>query len=470
MAVIKASFLKSLPPLWPEDILPQIAAKLRASATKIVVLDDDPTGTQTVHDVPVYMDYSKDTLLAAFKDGGHVFYILTNSRSLPADEAVALAHELGSNLKLVSQTTGLPFVVISRSDSTLRGHYPEEVDALAGALEESFDATLIIPAFIEGKRFTVGDVHYVQEDDKLVPAGETEFAKDAAFGYQASNLRAWVEEKTKENVAASRVRSITIEDVRLHGVEHVANKLRALNGGAVCIVNAADYRDLEVLTLALLTAEEDGKRFLYRTAASMVAVRAGVARRELLLPTDFNLSAKTGGLIMVGSYVSTTTRQLERLLQESDVTGVELKVAGLLDDTLREAEIASAAKAATGLIRAGKNAVVYTSRNLIKTAHADDNLKLGRRVSRGLIETLQQIAVRPRYLLAKGGITSSDLATKGLGVKRAVVLGQLLPGVPVWRLGQESRWPQLIYVVFPGNVGDSAALRAGLRKLQPEPS
>ncbi len=89
---------------------------------------------------------------------------------------------------------------------------------------------------------------------------------------------------------------------------------------------------------------------------------------------------------------------------------------------------------------------------------AESSLAIGRRVSDGLVAIVRAISVRPRYLLAKGGITSSDIATQGLGVKRALVLGQLLPGVPVWQLGPETRYPGLGYIVFPGNVGGPQAL------------
>ena len=89
-----------------------------------------------------------------------------------------------------------PPFVISRSDSTLRGHYPGEVEALAQALGEPYHATLLIPFFLEGGRYTLHDVHYLQDGDTLTPVGESEFAKDTTFGFASSDLRAWVAEKT----------------------------------------------------------------------------------------------------------------------------------------------------------------------------------------------------------------------------------------------------------------------------------
>ena len=82
-----------------------------------------------------------------------------------------------------------------------------------------------------------------------------------------------------------------------------------------------------------------------------------------------------------------------------------------------------------------------------------------------LFRSVSSLAVRPRFLVAKGGITSSDIGVHALQVRRATVLGQALPGVPVWKLGAESRYPGMSYVVFPGNVGDEDGLRSLVENL-----
>jgi uncharacterized protein YgbK (DUF1537 family) len=100
------------------------------------------------------------------------------------------------------------------------------------------------------------------------------------------------------------------------------------------------------------------------------------------------------------------------------------------------------------LLEAGRDVVVYTSRALVRGSDPAHSLHLGSRVSQGLIDVVRRLTVQPRYLVAKGGITSSDVATQGLGVQRAAVAGQILPGVPVWVLGEESRFPGAAYVFF----------------------
>ena len=82
---------------------------------------------------------------------------------------------------------------------------------------------------------------------------------------------------------------------------------------------------------------------------------------------------------------------------------------------------------------------------------------------------VRRLATRPRYLVAKGGITSYDIATRALGVKRAMCIGQILPGVPVWELGESSRFPGLKFVAFPGNLGDPDWLSEVVLKLRGTP-
>ncbi|HEU5099894.1 MAG TPA: four-carbon acid sugar kinase family protein [Roseiflexaceae bacterium] len=464
-----ADTLATLPPEWPADPLPAIQAAVRSAGEMLVVLDDDPTGTQSVHGISVLTEWPVEALRAELDGDRPAVYLLTNSRSMPLAQAQALNAEIGRNIRLAAESGARRPVVVSRSDSTLRGHFPGEVDALAEALGGGFDATLLIPAFIAGGRYTIDDVHYVADGDQLIPAGQTDFARDATFGYQASNMCEWVEEKTEQRVSAAGVASVSIAAIRSEGPDGVAARLAALSHDSICVVNAASERDLAVAALGILQAELAGKRFLYRTAASIVPLRAGIEPRPLLARADLDLpeagpstysigSGGAAGLIVVGSYVSKTSGQVAALLEQPDVASVEVRVDALLADAGWADEVARVAQATDQLLRAGQNVAIFTSRRLVTGADAEASLAIGRRVSDGLVAIVRALSTRPRYLLAKGGITSSDTATRGLDVKRALVLGQILPGVPVWRLGPESRYPGMIYIVFPGNVGGPNAL------------
>jgi uncharacterized protein YgbK (DUF1537 family) len=113
-------------------------------------------------------------------------------------------------------------------------------------------------------------------------------------------------------------------------------------------------------------------------------------------------------------------------------------------------------------MRQDATVVIYTSRELV-AASGDESLLVGQAISQALVDIVRSIDIRPQLLVAKGGITSSDIATRACQVERATVLGQALPGVPVWRCGPESRQPGLSLVVFPGNVGGVDALSAVVR-------
>ncbi len=449
--------LASLPPQWPVELLPDIR-RSRSGDRKLIVLDDDPTGTQTVHDIPVLTTWTADALQAELESDCPAIYLLTNSRSLGEADAVALAREIGTAINEAAGRAGVSVEVISRSDSTLRGHFPAEVDALAVELGLEDAPYLIIPFFLEGGRYTLDDVHYVAEGDTMMPAAETSYARDAVFGYSQSNLRQWVAEKTADRLPASVVLPITLDDLRLGGPNRVAEKLGSLGPGTAAVVNAASYRDLEVFVMGLLMAEAEGHEFLARSAASYVRVRAGIPPRPLLDPVEMTADNGHGGLFVVGSYVPKTTGQLHALIERGTAQGVEVHVEELLDDVRQAAEIQRVTERLNKFLLDGTDVVVYTSRDLTTGLSDEDNLAIGRQVSDSLIAIVRALAVQPRYLVAKGGITSSDVATKGLDVRRAIVLGQILPGVPVWQLGDESRYPGMAYTVFPGNVGDDDAL------------
>lgn len=437
-----------LPEPWPEELLPSIARA--ADDRTLIVLDDDPTGTQTVRDVPVLTDWSEPSLRSLFDDGEPVAYVLTNSRAFRADRASTIASEIGTRLRSVAGTR--PFRVVSRSDSTLRGHFPAEVDALAASLGWDTAPVLLAPYFGEGGRITVGDVHYLLRRDDWLPVAETEFARDPVFGYAESNLVEWARARTRGD---RPVTSLSLELVRAGGPDAVEARLRSLAPRTVCVVNAAADRDLEVVVAAAQRIETP---LLVRSAASWVRIAAGQPRAGLLTADELEIGGGAG-LVVVGSHVPLTTRQLDalRAAPPAPLAWLELDVPELLAN--RTVDLASAIDEA---LSAGRTAVLATSRERA----GGDQLAIGERVSTALVETVRALRIRPAWLLAKGGITSSDMATQALDVRWARVLGQLVPGVPVWRCADESRWPGLALVVFPGNVGDDGALREAVARLQ----
>jgi len=436
------------------------------SHSKLVVVDDDPTGTQTVHGVRVFMEWSVPTLRAALARPEPLFYVSTNSRSMPRAEAEALAHELGRNLRAAAEHTGVQVVVASRSDSTLRGHFPAEVDALSSELPAPVDGVILVPAFFDAGRYTIDNIHWVEAAGVLVPAHETEFARDPDFGFAHGDLREWIHEKTAGAVEAGSVICISLEQIRRGGPDRIAATLQEARGGIPIVANAACDEDLEVLALGVLSAEQSGKRFIYRTSASFVKVRGGVDDRALL--TRLEVRPGPGpGLVVAGSYVARTTAQIDRLVAAGRATPVEISVPLLLSESTHMREVRRATRAASDAMARGTTVLMYTTRAKQDTV---DFLSAGRNVMAGLCEAVAGIPQRPGFLVAKGGITSIALVRSALGCTEAEVLGQIHKGVPVWRLGAGSRWNDVPYIVFPGNVGDSTSLLTIVETLTGEPS
>ena len=453
----KQRVFDALGQVWPDQLLEAVQAKLAQSDRKLVVLDDDPTGSQTVHGVHLLSEWSVDILTTELKQSD-TFFVLTNSRSLSAHDAAALAEEVGRNLRRAATLAGVDIAVISRSDSTLRGHYPGEVDALARGLAQEIDATILIPFFDAGGRYTIGNVHYVQQGDELVPAAQTEFARDPAFPFSHSLMPAYVEEKTAGAITADQVVCVGLDVLRRQGPQAVTEILLGAPKGTAIVVNGADPRDIEVFVMGALDAEEKGKHYIYRTAADFVRVRAGIAVKPLLAPAELTVDTHRGGLLIVGSHVAKSTEQLNHVLGMAGVEAIEIPVSDLLDTATRARVMTTIGTDVAEKLEAGQTVVTYTSRGLLTGATPEASLAISRTISDAICDIVRTLPAPPRFLIAKGGITSHDVATKGLGVKRALVLGQLQPGVPVWEMGAESKFPGMRYVVYPGNVGSPQGL------------
>ena len=450
--------LQSLPPEWGDNPLPHIYAALTASGRKIVILDDDVMGTQSVHDIAVLMDWSVDALRAELEADSRAFFVVTNARTMPEPQARAVNAFVARNLCEAARHAGVDFSIVSRLDSTLRGHFPAEMRAIESSLSDKSDGWIVAPLFLEGGRYTINDTQYVADGDWLVPVGDTEFARDPAFAFTSSTLQDWVEEKTAGCVTADSVASVSIEDLRLGGPGRVAEILSAVPHGGVCVVNGASNRDMEVFVQGLLDIEETGKRFLFRAAASFIKALLGQSERPLLTSAELGLDGSRGMLVVVGSHVPRTTQQLNHLLANTDAVGVEANVARLLADDTRQAEIDRAAHSAEDVIRSGGDAVMYTSRELVEGNSADHSLAIGHQVSQAMSEVVARVRVRPRCVIIKGGATSYAIATKALNVNRAWSPGQAAPGVPAWILGEETLHPGMPCVIFPGNVGGDDGL------------
>ena len=430
----------------------------------IIVLDDDPTGTQTVHDIAVYTDWKRESIYAGFAEPRRMFYILTNSRALTEEQTIEVHRKIAENIMAVSKKTGKDFMVISRGDSTLRGHFPLETKVLKETMEKSgrvIHGEILIPFFLEGGRYTIEDTHYVNCNGELVPAGKTEFAMDKTFGYESSNLRNYIEEKTKGEYRAESVISISLESLRNKKIDEILKQLLEVDNFQKVIVNAVEYKDIEIFCIALHRAMLQNKYFLFRTAASFVKVIGGISDKAYLDKKDIiRENNQRGGMIIIGSHTKKTTTQLEKLKGLDNVEFLEFNSDLVLEDKLPE-EVNRVVEISEKRIIEGTSVVVYTKRRLLalKEDTPEEALIRSVKISEAVKDIVAQTNIQPSFMIAKGGITSSDIGVKALNIKRAIVKGQIKPGVPVWKADEESKFPGISYIIFPGNVGEDSTLR-----------
>jgi uncharacterized protein YgbK (DUF1537 family) len=422
-------------------------------------------------------------------DGQHprAVYVLTNTRSLDPAEAAARNEEVVRNALAAASAAGtagggLRLSFVSRSDSTLRGHFPLEPDVIAATVTavngEATDGVVIVPAFPDAGRVTIGGVHFTrgtgENAGKLTPVADTEFARDASFGFANSEMAKYVEEKSQGRFPANSVIVLDLNIIRASAdpqisAKAIADAIDSATNSTPIVADIVTENDLRALSLGLEEAERRGKKLLYRVGPPFVRARIGQDIRSELTGEEAyagNTPSEAGGLIVVGSHVGVTTRQLNALTeQHSAARIVEIDVEKLLGDNAAEYLDETVDTVAAAL--RGGDVIVHTSRLLIKTDDAAASLKIARTVSAAVVAVVNRTlkTFPPRFVIAKGGITSSDVAAHGLEIRHAIVRGPMLPGiVSLWE-PVDGPAKGIPYIVFAGNVGDDQSLADVTRKL-----
>jgi uncharacterized protein YgbK (DUF1537 family) len=427
---------------------------------KIIVLDDDPTGSQTVHSCLLLTQWDIPTLVTALQDAVDIFFVLTNTRALTPAAAAARTTEVCRNLREAIAIAQIQnFLLVSRSDSTLRGHYPIETDAIAAELG-NFDAHFLLPAFFEGGRFTKDSIHYLVVNNVPTPVHETEFARDSVFAYSYSYLPDYVAEKTQGKIPAKSVERFLLADVRGGCLE----RLMTLKDNRCCVVDGEQQSDFDQFAADLLAAAQQGKRFLFRSAASILTSLANLGAQPVQDMRQMVRNQRPGAVI-VGSHVQKTTAQLHELLKAPGIVGVEIAVSRLLTES-PDILIAEAVQQVQEIFASDRTAVVYTSRQELQFPDVATRLQFGITVSETLMAIVQQLPTEIGFLISKGGITSNDTLSHGLKLPTVRLLGQILAGCSVVQTAADHpRFPLLPVVLFPGNVGSEDALATAYRKL-----
>ncbi len=452
---------------------------------KIVVIDDDPTGSQTVHGCPLLLRWDAETLAAGLAHPSPLLFLLANTRALAPAAAAERVREICRALRpALEEAVGCGriagWLVVSRGDSTLRGHFPLEVDVINEELGP-FDATLLVPAFLEGGRTTVDGVHRLHGQ----PVHQSPFAQDGLFAYTTSHLPGWVEEKSGGRIPAAAVDRIGWRELDLGGVP-LLRHLAGLEGNGCVAVDGASAPQLATLAAAVRTLVASGegtldarpRRFLFQSAASLIQALADLPPQPLAAAALAALRRRRGerplpGLVLVGSHVPLADRQLERLLAEPGCVGVELEVAKvqrLLEGTepvrlLASLELAWGQRLADELA-VGHTPVLFTSRGEARCRHAQERRALGLALAGVMARLAAAVAPDLGYLISKGGITTQTLLADGLALEQVELQGQLLPGLSLVLAASDTDQEPLPVLTFPGNLGDDGTLREAWRWME----
>lgn len=444
-----------------------LSSSPRETRTKIIVIDDDPTGSQTVHSCLLLTRWDPETLREALQDAAPLFFVLSNTRGMTAARAEQVTREICRNLHsalelLANNGQSIQPLLVSRSDSTLRGHYPVETDVMAEELGP-FDAHFLVPAFFEGGRITRDSTHYVIQNGVEVPAHETEFARDSVFAFQHSYLPDYVAEKTHGHILAEQVQRLRLADLHAGCLP----QLLALKNNACVVVDAVEAADLQAFAQDLRAAAGQGKRFLFRSAASLLTALADLPPQPV--PAENMAQLVRGGkagAILVGSHVRKTTEQLSRLLEDSGLQGLEVEVDACSGEA-GEKQLTHLLDQAARLHAQDLDLVIFTSRSERQFTDQATRLAFGETVSAFLMDLLRGLPEDLGFLISKGGITSNDVLSSGLALRKARVMGQILPGCSVVQCPHDHpRYPDLPVVIFPGNVGDAESLALARRRLR----
>ena len=445
---------------------------------KIIIIDDDPTGSQTVNDCNLILRWDYETLLKGLKDSSNLLFILANTRSLSKEDVKIRLKEICSALREIMNNSSFAeedFVLISRGDSTLRGHNFVEPDII-NELLGPFDATFYIPAFIEGNRTTVNGNHFVDN----IPINETIFSKDKIFGFNTSNIKELICEQSNYQLDFNNIENIFIKDfeaLETNQPSKLFMQIEKLKNNKKVIVDIIDYSQLDKFS-SIVRSLLKKKKFLFRSAASFISSLSNVKRTQKdhiyfsQLRRKNNSDKAMKGLIVVGSYVELTTRQLNKVLEISLCKPIEINVFKLYEffkigDNLN---LNSLKKLIMNAIRQNlireSIPVLYTSRKTIFPTDKNDLIQFQLFLSAFIAEIVSAIKNEIGYLISKGGITTNTIISEGLEADSVYLEGQILPGISLVTFNLLKQKGKLPIVTFPGNIGNKMSLVKALEILE----
>ncbi len=446
---------------------------------KIIIIDDDPTGSQTVSDCNLILRWDYETILKGLKGSSNLLFILANTRSLAEKDVKIRLKEICSSLEKIMNNVLFAeekFIVISRGDSTLRGHNfiePFIINQLLGP----FDATFYIPAFIEGNRTTINGNHFVDN----IPIHKTIFSKDKIFGFKTSNIKELIYQQSNRQINNNHIENIFIKDfdeLDQNQPNYIQTYMENLKNNKKVIVDIIDYSQLDKFSRIVKTLIKK-KKFLFRSAASFISSLSNIKQTQKDKTYFSQLRRKNSsnqimkGLVVIGSYVKLTTLQLNAVLGISLCKPIEINVYKLYDcfkhkdnlnqiNHLKEKILFSI----RSYLSQDDIPVLFTSREIISPRDKNDLIQFQYFLSVFIANIVSAVKNELGYLISKGGITTNTILSEGLHADSVYLEGQILPGVSLVTFNLLKQKGKLPIVTFPGNIGNRMSLVKTLEILE----
>ena len=243
------------------------------------------------------------------KAGTEVWALSSESRNVPAEEAVSRVEKA-----VATFVENFNFdYYYKKIDSTLRGHIALETLTVLNILE--YDAAIIMPAFPQEGRITVGGYHLA----KGVPIGRTEMAIDPHAPITESHVPTLLKMQLGED-SAEIVGTIDLRTI-MNGAGPILMKINELinEGKKLIVADATSITDLEQIALAINKC--DKKLLPTGTAAGAQVLAkywlAGIEKESSGLNTG-----RMPKFIVSGTATQITANQIKKLEQSDDYENI----------------------------------------------------------------------------------------------------------------------------------------------------
>lgn len=380
------------------------------------------------------------------KSGTEVWALSSESRNIPQEHAVACVEKA---VKTLCENFSFDYYY-KKIDSTLRGHIAPETLVMLDIL--GYDASIIIPAFPQEGRITVGGYHLA----KGVPIGKTEMAIDPLSPINESHIPTLLKSQLGEEKSCL-VGIIELRTV-LNGAGPILMKLNELikEGKKLIVADAASITDIEQIALAINKC--DKKILPAGTAAgAQVLSRYWLAGIEKNSP-DVHIG-NIPKLIVSGTATQISTNQIKKLEQSddyNDVNFIALNIKNILEGVAEDI-----VERVVSNLKSGVTVCVHTS-DLIASfdGFSEDsyNAELTKDKFAGMItdylaELTRKVMEQIEFVLITLGGETSYKCCKAINSNELRLVDEVAPAISLCN-DLNGKW----IITKSGNLGNSNTL------------